>query len=777
MNPASGALLSLAYIFGLLLTAILGSPIRTVPWREYALLSLGVGVLGIVAAIAIPRFWRTGPKPRLWLAAGIVGALAIVYFQARVPKPASNDISQFVRSANGIVQEQVVTIQGKVESIPRLTRSSKGQFWLEATQLSEVESHDQVGAASKGVTGKLYVTVPMLQATGLYPGQTVAVTGVLYKPKPASNPGAFDFGTYLAKEGAFAGFSGRQVSIFEEGQGQPWGWWKLRERIIRAQVRHLDSPAGLLVSSFVLGNRAVDIPYDIRDQFIGAGLAHALAASGTQTSLILGLVLVLVKRFSVKAQLAFGTVALVIFVCLTGLQPSVLRSAIMGFGALIALVTQRKIKPLGSLLVAATLLLLFNPLWIWDLSFQLSFLATLGLLVTVPALTKQLDWLPLAIATLIAITVAASLWTLPLQLYIFNGFAPYSIVANIFSAPLIAVISIGSIISALAALVSPVAGSSLAWLLYYPTHLLIGLVQFFNELPGSSVAVGQISLVQLLLLYALIGTLSLNKRWQRRWWLAGLVGVSLVALPIWQTKISQFQATVLATDREQILVIQDQGHVTLVNSGEADTANYTVLPFLQKQGVNQIDWAIALESQPRLRSGWLQMVQSLPVRTFYDSAATQAPSTETKAISSAVQSQRANYQPISTGQRMSVGSIPVALINAEPPVLQLQIRNQTWLLLGDMNLDVQQQLLSNHNLQPVQVLWWSGESLSPDLLNVLQPKVAIASAHAVNLDAVQLLQKAKIPLYWTGRDGAIQWTPQEGFETTLEATNKDAPLL
>jgi competence protein ComEC len=126
---------------------------------------------------------------------------------------------------------------------------------------------------------------------------------------------------------------------------------------------------------------------------------------------------------------------------------------------------------------------------------------------------------------------------------------------------------------------------------------------------------------------------------------------------------------------------------------------------------------------------------------------------------------------------MSVGSIPVALINAEPPVLQLQIRNQTWLLLGDMNLDVQQQLLSNHNLQPVQVLWWSGESLSPDLLNVLQPKVAIASAHAVNLDAVQLLQKAKIPLYWTGRDGAIQWTPQEGFETTLEATNKDAPLL
>jgi competence protein ComEC len=777
MSPASGALLSLAYIFGLLLTAVLGSPTRPVPWTEYGLVSLAVVVLGIVAAIAIPRFWRTGPKPRLWLAAGIVAALALVYFQARVPKPAANDISQFVRSTNGIVQEQVVAVQGKVKSMPRLTRSSKAQFWLEATQLSEVESRDKVGASSKGVRGKLYVTVPMLQATGLYRGQTISVTGVLYKPKPASNPGAFDFETYLAKEGAFAGFSGRQVSLFDEGQRQPWGWWKLRQRIIRAQVRDLGSPAGQIVSSFVLGNQAVDIPYDTRDPFIQAGLAHTLAASGTQTSLILGLVLLLTKRFSVKTQLGLGTGALAIFVCLTGLQPSVLRAAIMGFGALVALVTQRKVKPLGSLLVAATLLLLFNPLWIWDLGFQLSFLATLGLLVTAPPLTKALDWLPVAIASLIAITVAASWWTLPLQLYVFNMFAPYSIVANIISAPFIAVISIGSIISALAALIAPIAGSALAWLLYYPTQLLIMLVQLFNGLPGSSVAVGKISLVQLLLLYGLIGLSSINKRWQRRWWLAGLVAVSLVALPVWQTKISQFQVTVLATDQEQVLVIQDQGQVALVNSGEADTATFTVLPFLQKQGVNQIDSAIALDNEPRLRSGWLQMLQSLPVKTFYDLAAPQSLPGERQAIVSAIKAQKSQYQRVSRGQRMFVGSTPIEIISAEPLVLQLQVRYQSWLLMGDMNPDTQQQLVSRRNLPAIQVLWWTGESLSPELLKALQPKVAIASSKIVDLDTAKLLQRAKIPLYWTGRDGAIRWTPQEGFETTLEVTNKDAPLL
>ena len=782
MNPASGALLSLAYILALLSTACLGLPTRVVPWQESAVWVIGIGVLAIVAAIAVPRFWRTGPRPRLWLAAGIVGALAFIYFQARVPQPASNDISQLVRSANGITQDQVVTVQGKVESIPRLTRSSRGQFWLEATQLNEVESSDNAGAISKGVTGKLYVTVPLLQASGLYPGENVAVTGVLYKPKPPQNPGAFDFGAYLAKEGAFAGFSGRQLSGADEPKERLWGGWVLRQRITRSQVRWLSSPAGQIVSSMVLGNRAVDIPYEIRDQFIQAGLAHTLAASGSQVSLILGLVLVLTRRFSVKAQLLFGTGALIIFVGLTGLQPSVLRAAIMGFGALVALVTQRKVKPLGSLLVAATLLLLFNPLWIWDLGFQLSFLATLGLLVTVPPLSKRLDWLPPAIAFLIAVPLAASLWTLPLQLYVFGMIAPYSTAANIICAPLIAVISIGGVISALAAVIWPLAGSALAWLIYYPTELLIGLVQFFNKLPGSSVAVGTISLGQLLLLYGLIGVICISHRLRRRWWLAGLVAVTLVALPVWQTKIAQFRVTVLATAQEQILVIQDRGQLTLVNSGEADTASFTLLPFLQQQGVNQIDWAVAIESQSRLRSGWLQMLQSLPVKTFYDIAASKpssatAQSKDATPIVDAVQAQQGNYQRLSTGKTISVGSTPIELIKAEPAVLQLKIGNQTWLLMGETKPDVQKQLARANNLSRVQVLCWSGERLTPELLQVLQPKVAIASSNTVDLDAAQLLRNAKIPLYWTGRDGAIQWTPNTGFETTLEALPNDAPLL
>lgn len=803
MNPASGALLSWAYILALLSTAILGLPTNNVPWKDYSLLIVGAIVLGIVAAIAIPRFWRSGPKSGIWLTAGIVAGLAIFYFHTRIPQPGAGDISQFVTSGKDSVQGQVVTVQGKVETMPRLTRSSKGQFSLTVTQLNEVESNGNKGATSHGVSGRLYVTVPLLQATGIYPDQTISVTGVLYKPKPVKNPGAFDFRAYIAKEGVFAGLSGRQVGIIEEQKGVSWGWWLFQRRITRAQVHWLGSPVGQLLSSMVLGNRAVDIPYNIRDQFVQVGLAHALAASGTQTSLILGWIIALTRRFSAKTQLVFGTFALLIFIGLSGMQPSVLRAAIMGFGALIALVTQRKIKPLGSLLLAATILLIFNPLWIWDLGFQLSFLATLGLLVTVPPLMKQFDWLPGAIAALIAVPLAAALWTLPLQLYVFGIVAPYSVIVNILSAPFIGIISLGGFISAIAALIYPIAGSAIAWLLYYPIQLLLGLVQVFGLLPGNKIALGTISIWQLLLLYSLICLSCVIPRMRQRWWLAGLLAVTVVLLPFWQTKIEQFQVTVLATDEEQILVIQDRGKVTLLNSGEADTASFTVLPFLQKQGVNQIDWAIGLDSQPRLRSGWVSMLESLPVRTFYDSA----PQTVSKrsdeeaqltdstvqeeeatpsrfgipaagnAIATALKSQKGNYQEISINKALSVGSTIIKLISAYPQILQLQIKDKSWLLLGETKPEIQEQLVKSGNLPKTQVLWWSGDALIPELLELLKPEIAIASSNLVDPEVVKLLVNSNIDFYWTGRDGAIQWTVNNGFETTLNANPDDAALL
>ncbi|MCY7274150.1 MAG: ComEC/Rec2 family competence protein, partial [Phormidesmis sp. CAN_BIN44] len=618
--------------------------------------------------------------------------------------------------------------------------------------------------------GKLYVTVPLLQATGVTQGQEIAIAGVLYKPKPASNPGGFDFQKYLARDGCFAGLRGRTIEGLRPSDR--WGWWMIRQKIIRSQIDWLGSPEGQLVSSMVLGSRVVDLPFDIKDQFTRVGLSHALAASGFQVSLILSVVLALLNRFSTTVQVIAGVIALLIFLGLTGLEPSVLRAVIMGFGLLIGLANKRSVKPLGGLLLAAMILLIVNPMWIWDLGFQLSFLATMGLQVTAPPLVKSLDWMPSVFTSMIAVPISAYIWTLPLQLYSFGVLSPYSIPVNVMVTPLISIISIGGVISAFLALISPIAGSASAWLLHYPTYAMLTIIDFFCKLPGNSIAVGTISAFLMVILYGLICLPWLRPKLQPYSWAIGLAAVALVFIPAGYVKANSLQITLLATLRDPILVIQDHGRIALVNSGDESTASSTVLPFLQKEGVNQLDWAIATLSNETTNAGWSALLDQIPAKSFYQLA--NLNTAENATIAQTVQTHQGRYLPFSIGQTMKMHSTSVALVNSKPEMVQFQIGEQNWLWLKDVPKKQQTELLSNPALQNNQVLWWSGKAIQPEMLDRLKPNVAIAYSNQVDPETVAQLEKRGVQFYSLGRDGAMRWTPQTKFEKTLGSDEKDA---
>lgn len=207
--------------------------------------------------------------------------------------------------------------------------------------------------------------------------------------------------------------------------------------------------------------------------------------------------------------------------------------------------------------------------------------------------------------------------------------------------------------------------------------------------------------------------------------------------------------------------------MTLVNSGDDKAVQFTVLPFLHQQGVNHIDWAIATGSQLGTRSGWNLLLNRLTVKSFYG--------IESLSGLSAVVER--SYQGLPVGQSVPVGSTEVQLLNASPPVLQLRIGGQTWLLLGNLKPAEQQDLLAKGRLTPVQVLWWAGKQLNPGLLEALKPAVAIASSRSVDPDTAARLSQGKTLLYWTERDGAVGWTPDGGFEAMVEGAENKAALL
>jgi competence protein ComEC len=730
----------LAYILGLLLTGIpgtvLGLPIGAIAF----LLS---GVLGSV----LQRFWKTAIRPRIWLLAGLCGCLAALYFQMRLPQPGTTDISRLVMDT---VTDQVVHVEGTIASPPRLTRKQKVQFELDAIAVNQ-----------KPVSGKVYVTVPRSQDSQLYPDRRVRISGELYKPEAVKNPGGFDFQQYLAQQGIFAGLSGKDIQFPAEKRphyrATPPLLWSIQQRIIHAQSLWINATTGRVISAMVMGRGGVDIPYEIQDRFARVGLAHALAASGTQVSLLAGIVLVLTQRLNRWTRLGIGLGVLIIYVGLTGMEPSVLRAALMGAVVFLGVALDRKVKPLALLLLAATLLLLWNPMWIWSLAFQLSFLATLGLMVTVPVLSRDLDWLPSRLIPLFAVPIAAYLWTLPLQLYVFGTVSPYCILINVITCPLIAIISISGMASALLAFIHPFLGSASAYLIHFPTEAFLKVAEMGDRLPGNGFAIGAIHALQVVLLYGIYGLVWWRTRWQKHWWIAGAIILSLVLIPAAYMGMNLSEITVLSTTEDAVIVLRDRGKVGLMNVGSDTDVRYTVLPFLRQQGINRLDWAIAPQLNAPAIESVQQLVTTVPIGIFYAIPDAKADTDFTRAyrqLKQQIRTQKGIDLQLSNQQKIRVGDFSVeAIANG----FKIQANKQTCLLLGYQPRNLK-------SLPRADVLLWSGSELQPALLEQVNPKAIVSSAASIPATTQTWLKSHAVRLYQTHEQGAVQWTTS-GFKT------------
>ena len=741
MQGYTGVLWCIAWIVGLLTTQS--------PWWMTAIVSIVFPCIGITARKLRPADHLVQP----WLIASVIVLMALGWYQFRTPQPGAFDISRFIEP----IDRTTIQITGTVDELPRTTRSGKTKLWLTVQSLDAGDLNSRLTIPPDKANGKLYVTISDRRPS-FAPGTQVQLEGKLYSPKGAQNPGGFDFKKRLAIEGCFAGFSANDFTIIAPPK-QTWGLWQVQQRIVQAQMVGLPGEEGLLLSAMVLGNRAVDLPGDMQDAFTKIGMSHALAASGFQVSLTLSVVLALCSRASKQVKGIAGGIAIVILIGLAGAQPAILRAGVMGAAVLVAIVAEKTVKPIGSLLFASVLLLIWNPLWIWDLGFQLSALATLGLLVTSGPLQKNLDWLPSPIAAAFATPIAAYIWVLPLQLYAFGLVSPYSIPANVLTTVLISIISLGGMVSALLAAIVSQLGSFSAGLLHYPIVALLGIVEQMGRLPGSQWAAGKISVGVLIALYGLLGIAVSNSKFiqPKRYWILSMTIVALLIIfvPAWQQAQTRIQITALTTTRQPILVVQAPGKVVLVNTGDRSVTEMTITPFLQKNGINQIDALIQLHSADpdavqALRNR-LTIRQVLTTNDFQELKLGQI-TLRTIPLPQPVPTSRVKNQPE-----------PIA------PALQLQLPGQApWILTHKLP----RKLVPDTLTSTPAVLWWSGGKL-PEM-----PLVgAIAYGKTLRPEVAQTLDQRGIATFHLAKDGAVQWSPKEGFKTSFSMDDAEFARL
>ncbi len=277
------------------------------------------------------------------------------------------------------------------------------------------------------------------------------------------------------------------------------GFWRTvfsLKSVVLSRVNELYAePQASLAAGILVGARRA-IPADILDDFNTAGLTHVLAISGYNVSMMItvfGYLFQGAARRRRYAGMFCGVLGLVAF---TGFSASVLRAAWMGCITLVAQMVGRKGSGLHLLLVSGVIMVLFSPRMILvDLSFQLSFLSTLGILLFMPKIEafeakltvrpgfRWLSKIPSFMREGFYVTLAAQVFTTPLLFYQFGRFSVIAPVANIFVLPLVPWIMLFSFAGlAVSFLLFPI-GQLLSYGAYVLVTVMLVLVDFFARLP------------------------------------------------------------------------------------------------------------------------------------------------------------------------------------------------------------------------------------------------------------------------------------------------------
>ncbi|MEK9664311.1 MAG: ComEC/Rec2 family competence protein [Candidatus Nanopelagicales bacterium] len=258
-------------------------------------------------------------------------------------------------------------------------------------------------------------------------------------------------------------------------------------RSLTAALEGGEPRAAALVAGLAVGDETVQPP-ELADQMRVSGLSHLTAVSGGNTALVVGAVVAVAALFGVGlvGRVGAAVLALGLFVVVVGLQPSVLRAAVMGFVALLAILAGGRRDALAGLAFAVVVLLIVSPGLAASWGFALSVWATAGLVLLAGPLAERLSGTSKrtrVVVSALALTAAAQIATAPLVAAFGNGLSLAAIPANLLAAPAVAPITILGLLAALVGLVWPTGAHLLAMLAEPPAAWIALVAQVSADLP------------------------------------------------------------------------------------------------------------------------------------------------------------------------------------------------------------------------------------------------------------------------------------------------------
>ena len=668
----------------------------------------------------------------------------------------TNNISRFVNES--------VQIQGVVTDSPRITLgtddSEKIRYIIEVQ--SVVKNKAPVFAdGSIYVYTSQSVTKPVARI-----GDVITATGDVKSLHGYQNPGIIDTVASAQRQGITARLNlGKSDVKIIEANVHPF----LRKadelrKTLRAAMEKVMSKEDAAVLFAMLFGGYDGIKPELLDSFTVTGIIHILSVSGSHITLLAGTLVWLGRVLRLKSSFlaAFVTLVILVYTVLAGCVAPAVRAAVMGILTFAALAFEREADARRILSLVGLLMILLKPQLIYDISFQLSFAATGGLLYLSPFLKDKLDFLPKWLAANLSITLAAQIMVLPFLAWYFNSVSVSSLFANLLVVPILEYVIVLGLTAGLFGLVLPAAQSILFALCSLSIGFAYEITNFIARIPGGSIYLPSGGIVSGIVYYlCLVGWVQYGKvqevcqrmDWQHYKQVLCLFSFLGIVIFIWQYNKEQ-PLTVHFIDVGQgdaILIVSPQGKAAMIDTGgilnsDFDIGSRVDLPYLRHYGVTKLDYLILTHVHVDHAGGAGSILRKIPVdhiitgrenRQEYAQVFKMGLENERgRAMIPAYEGQTIFLDQVKLEIIHAMDAVPGGTGNEASNVIKISYGQHSFLITGDLTEAEEKQMIAKSADMRSTVLkvghHGSKTSSSQGFLDAVQPAYSVISVGADN---------------------------------------------
>lgn len=628
-------------------------------------------------------------------------------------------------------------------------------------------------------------------------GDVLRIQGKLGKPIAKNNFGEFDYELYLAQRRIFT-----YINIWQDKDIQKIGEERTNLLIsfsvyVRNKIKSIIGnliapPYDSILIGMLLGEKTY-LSSEVKDVFIESGIMHILAISGLHIGIIAFALFVFLNFLHIPKRVKIISIIaiLILYASITGFRPSVVRASIMFSLLIIGKLINRRRNLYTSLSLAALIILLINPLILYDAGFLLSFVVTFFIIYLSPIFQELFSGIADWIRRPLSVSLAAWLGIFPLSTYFFYKVSLIAIISNIVIVPLAGIAVILGFIIFFIGLISIPLANLIANLNYYVLMLITLLAKLFSSFPFSYIYTAQPSIISIFLYYSLIFLVIeifyrkiFPVKFKIKFIILTLSSVLIVIIvqifyPVDNLKVNFINVG----EGDCILIEAPKKYNIIIDGGGSprssfDVGDKIVVPYLKRKGIDKINLLILTHPHLDHLEGLLPILREFQIDMVLDSGLI-CDIPEYKEFISMIKDKNIPYHQAKAGDNFifdrnlemlvlnplnNYGCYEESDFNNASIVVKLFYKNSKFLFTGDIEEETEKRMLIWQNILKSDILkvahHGSLSSTSLEFLNEVDPIIAVISVGKNNFGhpspkIIERLQDKNIKIYRTDENGTI----------------------